>query len=405
MVMWRGPTFSAYYAQIGRIVRQNLDQVNPQHLLELDFDEYLDHLVAEAKWEPLEWHEADKSVEPFSAKVERHDTFMEQTYVVDEQRLRIRIPLSPHPQRADYFKFGPSTLRLTSEPKWKFEDDVLIVEVEASEQAVEGALDDVRFWLGGRNRNIEEGNANLPAVIRATWEAKRRQLEEQQGQTQSVLRKLNIPLHQAPNAKVKPVEIKPRRVRTAIDKPKARRAKEEPALDHDDVMGLVDFIDGYVREFEVNPKTYSGFHEEGLRDLLANMMNANYKGSTTAETFSKLGKTDISMRVYSGRVLICECKFWSGAKAYGEALEQLFGYLTWRQNYGVLINFCKLKDMSRALAEAKRAASEHPTFTEGTLHDQSESRFTSRHIHPQDANKSVEVHHLFVDLSVPKPPD
>lgn len=42
--------------------------------------------------------------------------------------------------------------------------------------------------------------------------------------------------------------------------------------------------------------------EEELRDLLSGMMNAK-------------GKTDISLRVDSGHVLICECKFWSGAKA------------------------------------------------------------------------------------------
>jgi hypothetical protein len=140
--------------------------------------------------------------------------------------------------------------------------------------------------------------------------------------------------------------------------------------------------------------------EEGLRDLLVAMMNTNYPGSTTAETFSKLGKTDVSLRVDSGHVLICECKFWSGAKAYGEAIDQLFDYLTWRQNYGVLIHFCRLKDMSRAVSEAKRATSEHSSFTGGSLTELSETRFTTRHFHPQDASKLLEVHHLFIDLSV-----
>jgi hypothetical protein len=140
--------------------------------------------------------------------------------------------------------------------------------------------------------------------------------------------------------------------------------------------------------------------EEELRDLLVGMMNANYPGSTTGETFSKLGRTDISLRVDSGHVLICECKFWSGANAYRDAMDQLFKYLTWRQNYGVLIHFCKLKDMTTAVSEGKRAVTEHSSFTAGTLQEQSETRFTSRHAHPQDANKLVEILHLFVDLSV-----
>ena len=140
--------------------------------------------------------------------------------------------------------------------------------------------------------------------------------------------------------------------------------------------------------------------EEELRDLLVGMMNANYPGSTTGETFNKLGKTDVSFLVDSGHVLICECKFWSGAKAYGDAIDQLFNYLTWRQNYGVLLHFCKLKDMTIAISEGKRSTAEHPSFALETLHAQSETSFSSRHSHPQDANKLVEVFHIFVDLSI-----
>ena len=94
------------------------------------------------------------------------------------------------------------------------------------------------------------------------------------------------------------------------------------------------------------------------------------------------------------------CNFWSGVKAYKDAVEQLFDYLTWRQNYGVLLHFCRLKDMTIAVSEGQRGTTEHQSFTTRTLHAQSETRFTSRHTHPQDANKLVEIFHLFVDLSV-----
>lgn len=397
--MWSGPTFQAYYLQIGSMIRHKLSAESPAYLLEVDFDEYLDYLVAEIKKEPLEWYEDQKTIEEFTVKIERRDRAFGAPYIVSEQRLRLRIPISPHPQRDLYFRYGPSTTR-GAEPDWKFEGNVLVREVEATEQAVQKVIEDVRFWLGTRNEDIELGNRNLLEHIRPVWEEKRRQLEEQHSTTQSLLQKLNIPLHQDPNARAKPVEIKPRQLRTVMEKPTARATQREPTLNREDVASLVDFIGQYVRQFEVSPKTYTGMGEEELRDLLVAMMNTSYPGSTTAETFSKLGKTDISLRPDSGHVLICECKFWSGAKAYGEAIDQLFGYLTWRQNYGVLIHFCRLKDMSRAISEAKRATSEHRSFTEGGLHDHSEARFTSRHFHPQDASKLLEIHHLFIDLSV-----
>lgn len=166
------------------------------------------------------------------------------------------------------------------------------------------------------------------------------------------------------------------------------------------MIALVDFIDQYARQFEVSPRTYSQMDEEELRDLIVGMMNANYPGQATAETFNKLGKTDIRLQVDEGNVLVCECKWWGGGKAYGEALEQLFRYLTWRQTYGVLIFFCQLKDMSGAVAEAKRVTQAQPSFTAGSLTTQSESRFSARHRHPQDARRSVEVFHILVDLSV-----
>lgn len=400
MMMWTGPTFQAYYQQIDRITRERLDKEDSNYLLEVDFDEYLNFLVDEAKWEPLLWDESQKTVEPFSVKRQHRDASDSRTYQVEEQRIRLRIPISPHPQRSDYFKFGPSTTWTTQvEPKWEFEDNVLVHEVEATEQGVQKGIEAVSFWLGNRNRDIEAGNKQLRERIRPVWEATRKQLEEKRGATDALLQKLNIPLHRDPNAKIKPIEIKPRQLRTVIEKPKPT-SKAESTLSRDDVLSLVDFIEQYTQQFEVAPRTYQKMDEEELRDLLAGMMNANYPGSTTGETFYKLGKTDISLRVDSGHVLICECKFWSGAKAYKDAVDQLFNYLTWRQNYSVLLHFCKLKDMTTAVSEGQKATSEHPSFTRGTLHAQSETRFTSRHAHPQDASKSVEVFHLFVDLSV-----
>jgi len=397
--MWNGPTFQTYYQNIHHIIAEKLNKEDSNYLLQVDVDEYLTFLVQEASWEPLLWDESQMTVEPFSAKVQRrsfsHDN---ETYQVEVQRLRFRIPISTHPQRSEYLKFGPSTW-WGAEPEWQFEGNVLIYEVDASENAVKDGLEKVRFWLGNRNKEIESGNAMLRDHIKPVWAAKRKQLEEAKNSTETLLQKLNIPLHQDPNSKAKPIDIKPRLLRTVMEKPKPS-SKPEPTLNRSDVILLVDFIEQYAHQFEVAPRTYQKMTEEELRDLLVGMMNANYPGSTTGETFSKLGKTDISLRIDSGHALICECKFWTGAKAYGNSIDQLFSYLTWRQNYCVLINFCKLKDMTIAVSEGGRAVNEHRSFTSGSIHKQSETRFSSRHTHPQDPNKLVEILHFFIDLSV-----
>ena len=82
--MWMGPTFQAYYQQIDRITRERLDKEDSDYLLQVDFDEYLNFLVDEAKWEPLSWDESQVTVEPFSTKRQRRDDHYGQTYQVEE---------------------------------------------------------------------------------------------------------------------------------------------------------------------------------------------------------------------------------------------------------------------------------------------------------------------------------
>ncbi len=190
----RHETFGSYYAQIGRIMLGRLEKEPAEKLLAVDKDEYLDRLVAEAAWEPLEWYENRKTIEPFSTKQQRRDPFGE-VFMADVQMFRLRVPISSHPQRRMYFSLWPSTYRLSGEPEWKVEGDVLVVETEASSEAVERALDDIRFWIGGRNKNIEAENGTLKDRIRPVWQNKRAQLEAQQGHAQSELAKLGIPLH------------------------------------------------------------------------------------------------------------------------------------------------------------------------------------------------------------------
>ena len=398
--MWDQPTFQIYYQSMDRIVKALLDKESPDFLLRVDFEEYLNYLISKCEWQPLEWYDNDKTIEPFSVSVERQYPWGRgRTYRTDVKKFRLRIPVSPHPQRDDYLKLQPSVSGLSGEPNWKFQGDVLVLEVDATEVAVTRALEEVSTAFGRRNKDIEEGNKALRDRIRPFWEERRQRLETQNKAANEELAKLNIPLYRSADPRAMPIELKSRALQTVIEKP-SPKAKPQPYLRREDALGLVDFIEQYTRQFEVTPKTYSRMEEEELRDLIIGMMNTNYRGAATAETFNKLGKTDIRLRVDSGNVLICECKYWNGAKAYTEAIEQLFGYLTWRESYGVVIAFCTRKDMTAAIVQAKKATESQTAYSSGSLIVSSESRFSTRHKHPQDPAKLVEIFHLFIDLSV-----
>ena len=81
---------------------------------------------------------------------------------------------------------------------------------------------------------------------------------------------------------------------------------------------------------ERSPEAFKSMGEEALRQHFLVQLNGQFEGKATAETFNMEGKTDILLREGDRNVFIAECKFWKGPKAFGEAIDQLLGYATWR---------------------------------------------------------------------------
>jgi hypothetical protein len=391
------PSFQSYYLGVERQVQAIIDRETNDYLLNVDYQEYLQHLIARIAWEPLKWDETSISVEPFitKRKIRDYGGYAE----VDQPRLRIRIQTSKHPTLSDYLRHQPSTRDSGGEPGWIFENDALLIETDATERAIDDALREVRFWLGGRNRDIEEGNASLPARIGAVWKRKRDGLEAHMGELKRLLETLKVPLHQSASAP-KPVSLQSRT--KEIRPPNVPAKSKEPELVREDMLGVIRFVESYSRQLEVTPIVYSKLPEEALRDLVLGMLNVNYPGST-GESFSKLGKTDMLLRVGGEGSLVVECKKWRGQKSYGDSLVQLFGYLTWRHSYGILLTFCTGNDMTAVIARAITSMRDQASLASASVHHQSGSRFSSTHIHPQDRAKTIEVFHLFVDLFVKGP--
>ena len=75
-------------------------------------------------------------------------------------------------------------------------------------------------------------------------------------------------------------------------------------------------------------------------------LNGHYEGSATGETFNASGKTDILVRVENRNVFIAECKIWDGPKSFSDAIDQLLGYLSWRDSKCALLIFNKRKGSS-----------------------------------------------------------
>jgi len=81
---------------------------------------------------------------------------------------------------------------------------------------------------------------------------------------------------------------------------------------------------------ERSPTVFRHMEEEDLRNILICMLNTNYRGEVAGEVFNYTGKSDILIRKDDKSVFIAECLIWRGQQYLSGKIDQLLGYLTWR---------------------------------------------------------------------------
>jgi hypothetical protein len=113
---------------------------------------------------------------------------------------------------------------------------------------------------------------------------------------------------------------------------------------------------------ERSPSMTSALSEETIRDLLLVSLNAHFEGAAAGEVFNANGKTDILIRVEDRNVFIAECKIWAGPKKFGEAIDQLLGYLAWRDTKAALIVFIRTGRPTDVIAKAISEIEGHSNY-------------------------------------------
>jgi len=195
-----------------------------------------------------------------------------------------------------------------------------------------------------------------------------------------------------PLTKKKQIVINPPQPRISVD----------PKIDPDILEAIIDVLIRGGKTFETAPETFAKLNEEDLRNILISFLNGNFELHAVAEAFNKLGKSDISLRYSGNNLFVAECKFWGGADLYDDAIDQLFKYLTWRENIGVLIAFVRERDFTSIIRKSKEATSSHTTFMADSLREKAASYFVTRHIFPEDKEKNIEIHHLLFTIHSPR---
>lgn len=147
-----------------------------------------------------------------------------------------------------------------------------------------------------------------------------------------------------------------------LDKNSIVQNVPEGRLDDTTYLQILKVIDDMGKEFERLPSLYKDKDEETLRDHLLMLLQPNFNGSATGETFNKKGKTDILLRYENNNVFVGECKFWKGRSVYLSTISQLLSYLTWRDSKVAVIIFVRQQTIMDILRKIEEYTPEHDNY-------------------------------------------
>jgi hypothetical protein len=340
---------------LGAALRK-VDKWDRDDFLAQNEDLLIEHVTAGHQRKPVElWWDKAWRTDPEEVRIEGYDEWLKRPYVVMGTRFEISVP-------------GDGDLRLMTcrpsrYPSIPVAGDVrgneLVITIKDADLTPEkvmnrfaGARNEVERFLEYLNRDIEAYNKELrQQVTKRVKDRRARLLAERE-----LAASLPFPVRPVTGRPTYPVAVKPKRlpVRTST-----KPFEPEPALEAQYYEEILRQCSGWARSIERTPGLPAKLDEEALRDLLLGALNTNWEGQASGEVFNGSGKTDILIRQGDRNVFIAECKFWKGQAGIKKALNQLLGYLVWRDSKAALIVFIKQRDVTSVLEKLHEAVSEH----------------------------------------------
>jgi hypothetical protein len=276
--------------------------------------------------------------------------------------ITIAIPFEGDP---DLFKYQASTFG-SMPPNGTISDSSVLItfsgislDSQSVRKEIDAAVNRIEQYLKWIKNDCDGWNARLPLFVEQCVRDRKRRLLQQANMVSS----LGLPMKRRPDAAITFAVPATRRKRpVALPATPRGSFKPEPGLPDSEYDFILQVIDRLAQSIERSRSTFVHMSEEQIRDLLLVNLNGHYEGNATGETFNAEGKTDILIRAEGRNVFIAECIFWEGPKALHAAIDQILGYLTWRDTKSALLVFSKNMDFTNVLVEIADAVPQHSNF-------------------------------------------
>jgi hypothetical protein len=361
MNSFRDKSYEQYYSEL-------LEELKLQIASESD-----DYVIAQPTEDLVKYYLKDKLVpiefDPNQEESIRHEKYIKTIYArerewgyqqqgdrkIECEKIVVKLPLIPNNKVREIMNLRTNAISLSGGPQFTISGNFVVIEIEIKgyginlnndqiSQYILKTKSDIKGFIKGKNSEIVRENEKLKNNLSQFIESRKQKLDSDKSRINDLVKLINIPLERKAGEIAKKIQVERK---PFIKKIKPKTADEDYKLDRNKVVDIIKLINNQCLQFEKTPKTYESFDEPNLRDLILSNLNSIFEGQATGETFNNNGKTDIYLNIDKGNILVSECKIYGGPKLYHETINQILNYLTWRQNYGIMISFCKNKSFSK----------------------------------------------------------
>ncbi len=381
--------------------------LSPERMNAASDDEIVAHVVSEYRIEPLQVDTDRAEAEHAETQVDVSRHFNRAVFdrsrpcLIKGNQITLFVPFTGDPQlpllTPSTRNLNPprGTIRKTGENSGTIQMSLALpadVDETQFNRWIDEQLNGLKQHADWSRRDVEAYNNKLEPQVRTAVVARRTQLERQG----SLLKKLSVPLRRrdsAPNPAPVPM---PKRIVKPLPAP--RKVEQEYGLTEADYEYILKILRHESRSFEATPDAFVKLDEEELRDVVLAHLNGHFEGDAAGERFRRKGKTDICIEYESRAAFVAECKLWKGPKAFGAAIDQLLGYLTWRDTKTALLVWNKtVKDFAKLQDSVPQLLQEHARFVRTASAGHSgEWRAVFRAM--GDDGREIVVHVFLVDL-------
>lgn len=347
-------------------IKGAIEREDEDYILKVNEDQYIEHMTSELIIDTPVIDTESKYITYYEKDLPRvYDKwFDEYVYPGKKQVIIYHLPFTGNQQFLSYVP-DPHILWTTEVEVSSNEITFEIINHNNNQDQIKRSSEDIiasiQTQLGYVTKQIEVFNGELKHKVAEAFQHRKSEILSRRALVQSlgvpIKVKENIPqTYSIPNPAT--------RKKIVIPKPSVVSGKfePEPALSESVYHEILQTIFDTGKVFERLPSTHHQRTETDLRDQILLYLQPRFEGSATGETFNNKGKTDILLRYQNSNVFVGECKIWKGEKELLGAMDQLLGYLTWRDSKAALIVFVRNKDFTNIIKTVEATIPTHPNF-------------------------------------------